>query len=103
MKTFHTAAALAGLALATGCTTALAQGLNIQGDLPAVQEREVAQAAAAAECVVGRHQFIGDYIASNRVAAAAALALQAVGLATQPTPILIPTQVPRQTSSDGND
>ena len=62
--------ALAGLALASGCTTALAQDLNIQGDLPAVQEREVAQAAAAAECVVGRHAAITDYIAANRTASA---------------------------------
>ena len=81
MKTF-TAAALTGLGLAlAGCSVGqqtsagLTQGygnipVSIQGDLPAVQEREVAQAAAAAECVVGRHAAITDYIAANRTASA---------------------------------
>lgn len=74
------ALALAGLGLTAASTTALAQDLNIQGDLPAVQERERAQALYQAECVIGRHQFIGEYIAAqNRAAALATLAIQATG------------------------
>jgi hypothetical protein len=91
------ALALAGLGLTASCMTASAQGINIQNDLPTVQERERAQALYQAECVIGRHAMIQDYIAANRATAAAASAVQAVGTAQQ----LL--QVPAQIPAEGNE
>ena len=83
-----TAAAPTGLGLAlAGCTygerPASVPDLNF-GNIPTdyrLNLRAELLAIYNAECTAGRHAFIADTIAANRVAAAAALAIQAVGAA----------------------
>jgi hypothetical protein len=99
-----TAAALAGLGFAlAGCTTGQQSAAlytpnpALISDYDRLNNGEAILAAEQAECVIGRHAFIGDYIATNRAAALATLAIQAVGAAEQML------QIPAQIPAEGNE